>query len=517
MTRPDTASFQLAVELPANGRTVDALSAYLANNAVFNPMDFGAIGDGVANDYTPLQNCLNAAGAVTGTVLLPHGKSFRYTTTPSVPQLVSIVGEGYGSLLIADGCDGLAYQKSNGMGPQVASNFQLLGNTTTKTAIRYDGTVNTADKLTGATWDNLLISGFFLGFNLRGVWLSRIQHCALNNVYNGILVRGQTVKLTIFDNNILKGSATGAGAPIGLQVVQTADYDPGASTIHRPEDIKVSKNMIYNFDILVDHVNCLFASYIDNDLDQAAVGGIRYSQSDGSLIIRDNWIALTTGGTGQYGIQSQALGSPSTGHVIIEGNNISSLSTYSLAAGVNCGASNQRNTDIVRNAFSGFLGNDIIAQNLTNFKIRDNSCQSGAAGVVTSIYVNSCTDGDIDGNNTAGPLFVHPSSNSNLRIGTHGGWQSTLIRGKAIIIAGTTSKTVTYTSLPGSPPNFIVGGTSFLGAKVAYVTAVNPATAGSEKVWASSVTDSQIVVNSGAAPAADLEVRFEVRTFPANA
>jgi hypothetical protein len=47
---PDTATPPQLALPPGNGRTVATLSAYLANNAVFNPLDYGAVGNGVADD-----------------------------------------------------------------------------------------------------------------------------------------------------------------------------------------------------------------------------------------------------------------------------------------------------------------------------------------------------------------------------------------------------------------------------------------------------------------------------------
>src|SRR5262245_3276478 len=51
-------------------RTHDYLQA---STAVFNVRDLGAKGDGAADDTTPLQEAITAAGAARGTVLLPPG------------------------------------------------------------------------------------------------------------------------------------------------------------------------------------------------------------------------------------------------------------------------------------------------------------------------------------------------------------------------------------------------------------------------------------------------------------
>lgn len=69
-----------AVALPGGGRTVATLSAYIANNAVFNVKDWGVVMNNVADDTVRAQACYadaNAFALAQGgvNVLWPHGNS----------------------------------------------------------------------------------------------------------------------------------------------------------------------------------------------------------------------------------------------------------------------------------------------------------------------------------------------------------------------------------------------------------------------------------------------------------
>lgn len=61
------------ITLPAEGRTVSDTSTYLQNNAVYNAMDFGALGTGTADDTQALLRTSNAIPVAGGVMDLPKG------------------------------------------------------------------------------------------------------------------------------------------------------------------------------------------------------------------------------------------------------------------------------------------------------------------------------------------------------------------------------------------------------------------------------------------------------------
>ena len=78
---------------PAGGRATRDVTAYLANNAVFNVLDFGARRDG-SDDGPAIRRALDAAGAARGTLLFPPG-NYSYAESPNFARDdLEILGQG---------------------------------------------------------------------------------------------------------------------------------------------------------------------------------------------------------------------------------------------------------------------------------------------------------------------------------------------------------------------------------------------------------------------------------------
>lgn len=79
--------------IPGGGRTAASLGAYLANNAVFNALDFRAKGDGAQDDTTFLAAAIAAAVLVGGCVLLKRTASYYKVSTLTLPAGAVIIAE----------------------------------------------------------------------------------------------------------------------------------------------------------------------------------------------------------------------------------------------------------------------------------------------------------------------------------------------------------------------------------------------------------------------------------------
>jgi hypothetical protein len=90
----------------------------------FNVKDFGAVGNGTADDTTAIQAAINAAGINGGTVFFPAG-TYKTTSTLSLPSLVSLRG--------------IANAPSTG-----GSTIKFTGTTTDAVQVLYSGSANTA-------------------------------------------------------------------------------------------------------------------------------------------------------------------------------------------------------------------------------------------------------------------------------------------------------------------------------------------------------------------------------------
>jgi len=480
----------------------------MLSGAPFNILDYGAVGDGSTNDTAAIQAAIDAASSAGGgCVYIPSG-TFKTTSTLTVPSGVSIKGySAESSIIRPTSCDGITMLASNGIGPIVFEDFWIYGDTTsTNIGIKFVGDANTATRVTGLNLNRLRIQNFRDGINFRSVRSSSIKNCVLYLNIFGIVIRGQCISIDI-ENNGLTHNLLGSTTPTatGIVVKSTFDYDPGASTEKRPEDIRIVSNYIASFPLGVDLSNGLFLNVTNNDIDLITSTGVKVTSIGGTLNINDNWIGLV-GSSPLYGIWFDALGSVGNIAKNVVGNEINSVN-LSTASGVYV-YTNQNSVTISQNSISNFT-TDILLQNCSDITVSDNLCRTSGQDNIYVIGSQSGKTISINDNSCAGRITLNPTSNSSqIVLGQNNGLNSTYIRGKSTIAAGTTTVTTTYASLSSAPPDFGAAGTVYIVPKLFTQTpSVNIGA-----VWGTA-TASQVTINCASAPVADQTIYWEVKGF----
>lgn len=159
-----------------NEELVPALDEHLADIAI-NVRDFGAIGDGVADDSTPIQNAINHVESLGGgTVLLPNG-TYLVKKSLLLPSNIHFKGNGKGTVIKGD------------FGSLVDP--VLIGIKNCDTATGYDAA------------ENITISDIAIDSpNTNGIGLAHAKNIKIYNIY-GISVYWHFVDISGCQNVIL--------------------------------------------------------------------------------------------------------------------------------------------------------------------------------------------------------------------------------------------------------------------------------------------------------------------------
>ena len=200
-------------------------------SSVFNVKDFGAIGDGIASDSAAIQEALDAAGKIQGTVYFPSGK-YRchdlkvHSHTTVLAQHQRTYDNGAGAVLILDSTDAdCLLNISDTSGCHIRGVF-LRGITNNRK--KQHGIF-----LNNATWssrENLPVIDEIIiaGFSGNGIYLSKIRgfiirHCRFTwNMGHGVCIHGEGgfVSDNYFARNEKCGFAT---EEFGTKVIFTAN------------------------------------------------------------------------------------------------------------------------------------------------------------------------------------------------------------------------------------------------------------------------------------------------------
>jgi hypothetical protein len=162
--------------------SIAALKADFAQRAVkgYDPMGYGAKGDGVADDTAALLAIIDASFAVGGGTVYLQAGTYRITSTINLKQGVNLVGQGEKSIIYRDFVGGTPAVNYPGGVPVILRDFKVARNLSLTPVLGDDGIKigYDVDWIGRGEVKNLFITGQYDGFTWK--WGSF-------NIFDGIV------------------------------------------------------------------------------------------------------------------------------------------------------------------------------------------------------------------------------------------------------------------------------------------------------------------------------------------
>lgn len=397
----------------------------------------GALGNGTTDDTSSIQEALDfveAGGG--GIVLLPIGR-YVVSSPIALPGTVGFEGYGQFSSLEIHGCNGINIRSSNTIGPRRIANMWIRGHGCENfSAIVSD--LLPPLRAQGLVFENIYIAFFGTAARCRGLWHTTFRNLTINQVWTGIYLFGQNVKITVDNCHITHGGLlSGKDYSQGI-IVGDAAFDL------RPEDVQISKSLIYGFSKAIVWRTALFGAVSNCDLDACTKTGIELVTADGGFSFRDNWIQVGSEIEDTYGIHATALGYiPELSNVSVQNNRINSLKSGKSSSGI-FADSNQSNLEIIGNSFFGEWKNSIYIRKAKSVAINGNRSKH-------SLIVESSRSISIEKNYFDNGITL--SNNSSIYCSENFGKESPKITGTVVFPAGQKSleKSFADLGLPNLP------------------------------------------------------------------
>jgi hypothetical protein len=207
-------------ELGCSAANSSACSPTALKRPNFYVTDYGAVCDGATNDATAISNAITAAGAVSGTVVIP-GSTCRVTSTINVGSAnVHIVGQGMFTSGISVASSTFNLFTITGSGYVVIENLTLasFGQSGSST---YYAISDTGSCIPYLTVQNVKIFGFDNGIASCGAnaTIDNLWYSAPTSSFTGTL-SGTSLTVSGVTGTISTGSVlVGTGVPVGTTIV----------------------------------------------------------------------------------------------------------------------------------------------------------------------------------------------------------------------------------------------------------------------------------------------------------
>jgi hypothetical protein len=359
----------------------------MIEGATANVLDFGAVGDGIADDSAAIQAAVNSftASGLGGEIFFPKG-NYKINTRITVPVIVnelsgiSFVGVGFGSQIEA-GIEPSSLFLINGRDVSFSKLYFVNTSTLTNTAIAA-GYANT-DSYPGLTVDNCKFVGFSNGLGLTFTNHTITNNFFLNNTCH-VSFADDGRNSYVFGNIFLGGS-------FGIRFRQV-----GANA----EGVRIINNSIQITDVSgagIDATGALEMIIMGNIIDQTGVNGIAiYLHGDGTFVVDrikviGNWIAAGQNGYGMF-VNGPNSNIECTNNSFVSNNNLTTVAGLSLA-----------DTDTYQLIGNNFLmtgGVDFGSLSITDGTVFGNSSNNPSSSIlINSSVQNFETTQDISANN----------------------------------------------------------------------------------------------------------------------
>lgn len=487
--------------------------------------DFGAVGDGIADDTAAIQAALNSFTGYFGTVMLPSNGTYRITSPISLRRGHNLVGDGSPEI-VAD------FSSANWAGDYVALKFIVDVTSVGNAALQAGyGQKSFGFRLSGANNSGVIsygmrfytdqtisvssavqysyLWGTIENINIRrfdtALWIQECWNSFFNNVVvtycrRGINIEGKSVNVTFMGMQVQnpENTYTSSTDPTYGIVVQSGFHYAGSAE-GRPEGLSFIGGLVYG---------CVHNLYLQNSLQLSFETMIVDGASDSAVVIvgpdsatlRDCYFFTVKNGGAC--VEFKPVAASTAASILIDNCKFVGYDGTQIGVSFANGGAARKNVQITNNAcvnLSRFISainapdNSLFYGNYAEFHYGTEMIYVQTGGEYTIIDANTCSTINVN------PLRCHPSTSARLSVGNNASPTFvTQYSGKVTIPAGNTSADL---------PNY------FWTSPDMYIRPITHATPnGNAGSWYIQENYSQSMsrIRLGAPLGADIDVRYTV-------
>lgn len=343
---------------------------------VVSVKDFGAVGDGVADDTVAIQAAINQVAAQgRGVVHVPTG-TYKLTSPLLVPYGVSMYGDGGTATIFSClNCDCINFTSASYDGGDmfyadfgITSHPGTSGNWAAVVSLLPSGGTPGVDSRDGLYFYRLRIYDFNQAFIFIATWETHINECRVFRCNMPVFLGNYAMLMRITDCNFTfeGGFPSGTANSYGVHLA-------GSVT----EGAMIRGNQIYGFAVCLKLDAAIYTIFSDNDCFGSSYG-VQIGTGNTGLVIQNNYFEVSANNA--VGIYGQSYNVEIASLKCIENN------TFITGAGTNTtgiilGQIDQQhawNYRIRDNIFVDLQNADIIAYNANGITIEGNRCLSSA-------------------------------------------------------------------------------------------------------------------------------------------